>query len=173
MKVEPFYLKLQLILNLESVIFADIEKYSRMKDEKEVLFSVGIVFIITQVYYESLMNLWKVQITATNEESNQVNKYLKTIRKQMDEEYSPSILFGFLLWGDIGEDDKTEKYVLKSLSNDDEDIPSIYHQGGNIFFEKGELNMALEFYTQAYNLRSQRLPSDHPHIAASLNNTGL
>ncbi|CAF4043942.1 unnamed protein product [Rotaria sordida] len=160
---------------LESVIFADIETYSRIQEEKEVLFSLGAVFISTHVRYDSSMNIWKVYMTATDEGSQQANEYLKFTQKQMEAEYSPIILFGYLLWRDVGEVDKAEKYfkiLLKSLPYDHEDIPFVYHQMGNIFFEKGEWNMALDFYMKAYDLRCQRLPSDHLQIASSLNRIG-
>ncbi|CAF3679796.1 unnamed protein product [Rotaria sp. Silwood1] len=101
---------------LKSVIFADIETYSRMKDETNVLFSVGAVFIITQIHYDSLMNmnLWKIQMKATDDDWKQVDEYLITIGKQIKEEYSSTILFGCLLWPDIGEFDRLEKN-LKTL----------------------------------------------------------
>ncbi|CAF3985511.1 unnamed protein product, partial [Rotaria sp. Silwood2] len=161
---------------LKSVIFADTEKYSRMKDEKEVLFSVGAVFIITQIQYDALMNLWKIQMKATDDGWKQVDEYLITIRKQMEEEYSPTILFGCLLWRDIGEINRAEKYfktLLKSLPNDHADIPSLYHQMGNVYYAKNDFDTALDYYTLGYNLRCQYLPSDHYQIAASLNNLGI
>jgi tetratricopeptide (TPR) repeat protein len=160
---------------LESVIFADIDTYSRMQEEKEVLFSLGAMFIITQVDYDSSMNIWKVYMKATDEGSKQASEYLKFIRNQMEEEYSPAILFGYLLWRDIGAVDKAKKYfqtLLESLPHGHEDIPSVYHQIGGIFYEKGEWNMALDFFTKAYDLRCQYLPSDHIQIASSLNNIG-
>ncbi|CAF4910727.1 unnamed protein product [Rotaria sp. Silwood1] len=101
---------------LKLVIFADTETYSRMKDETNVLFSVGAVFIITQIHYDSLMNmnLWKIQMKATDDDWKQVDEYLITIGKQIKEEYSSTILFGCLLWPDIGEFDRLEKN-LKTL----------------------------------------------------------
>lgn len=161
---------------LESVVFADIETYSRMQEEKEVLFSLGAAFIVTDVKYDLSMNAWKIYMTATDEGSQQVREYLNFIQKQLESEYSPTILFGYLLWRDIGEVDKAKKYfeiLLKTLPDYHEDVPSIYHQIGSIFYEKGEWNMALDFYTKAYDLRCQRLPSDHLQIAASLNRMGL
>jgi tetratricopeptide (TPR) repeat protein len=161
---------------LESISFADIEKYSRMKNEKEILFNLGSVFIIIQVQYDSIRNLWQVQMKATDEGSKHVNEYLKIIRKQMEEEYSPTILFGCFLWRDIGEVDKAEKYfktLLKSLPDNHEDIPTVYHQIGNVYLQKNEFDMALDHYTKALDLRRQYLPSDHFQIAASLNNIGL
>ncbi|CAF1466751.1 unnamed protein product [Rotaria sp. Silwood1] len=146
---------------LESVIFADIDTYSRMQGEREVLFSLGAVFIITEIKYDLCINVWKVYLTAIDEGSKEKSEYLKFIKKQMETDYSPTILFGDLLWRNMGEFDKAEKYfkiLLKSLPYDHEDIPSVYHQMGNIFFEKGELNVALDFYAQAYGLRCQRLP---------------
>jgi tetratricopeptide (TPR) repeat protein len=161
---------------LESVVFADIEPHSRMQGEKEVLFSLGAIFIITQIIYDSSMNIWKVYMTATDEGSKQASEYSKFIQNQMEEEYNPTILFGYLLWRDVGKIDKAEKYfkiLLKSLPDDHEDIPSVYHQLGNVFFHKEEWNIALDFYTKAYDLRSQCLPYDHLQIASSLNRIGL
>jgi tetratricopeptide (TPR) repeat protein len=160
---------------LESITFADIEAYSHMQGENEVLFSLGAIFIITEVKYDSFMNILKIYMTATDEGSKQVSDYLKFIQNQMESEYSPIILFGYLLWRDIGEVDKAEKYfniLLKSLPYDHEDIPSVYHQMGNVFYEKDEWNIAFDFYTKAYDLRCQRLPSDHLQIASSLNRIG-
>ena len=160
---------------LKSVIFADIETSSHMQGEKEVLFSLGAVFIITQVKYDSSMRIWKVYMTATDERSKQASEYLKFIQNQMESGYNPTILFGYLLWRDIGKVEKAEKYfemLIKSLPEDHEDIPSVYHQMGNAFYEKGEWNMALDFYTKAYDLRSRLLPSNHLQIASSLNRLG-
>jgi hypothetical protein len=59
----------------------------------------------------------------------------------MEEEYNPIIFFSCLLWRDIGEVDRAEKYfktLLKSLPNDHEDIPSLYHQIGNVYYAKND-----------------------------------
>jgi hypothetical protein len=65
----------------KAVIFADIEKYSRKKDEKKILFSLGAVFIIAEIQYDSLMDLWKIQPKATDKDLKQTYEYLITIRK--------------------------------------------------------------------------------------------
>ena len=122
------------------------------------------------------MNLWRINLTATDEGSQQAREYLNFIQQQLEAEYSPTILFGYILWRDIGEIDKAMKYfenLLKSLPHDHEDIPSVYHQIGSIFYEKGEWNMALDFYTKAYDLRCRHLPPDHLQIASSLHRMGL
>jgi hypothetical protein len=96
---------------LETVVFADIDKYSRMRGEKEVLFSLGAVFKIDSVEYDDTHRLWQVTITATDEASANVQDYLKLQREQMEDvNLSPTILFGALLWGDLGQIDKAEKY---------------------------------------------------------------
>lgn len=161
---------------LESVIFADIETYSHMRGEQEVLFSLGAIFIITQVKYDSSINIWKIYLTATDEGSQQAREHLDFIQKQLEADFSPTILFGYLLWRDIGKIDQAEKYfktLLISLPYDHEDIPSVYHQMGNVFYEKDEWNMALDFDKKAYDLRCQCSPSDHLQIASSLNTIGL
>ena len=161
---------------IESVIVADIETHSRMQGEKEMLFSLGTAFIVTDVKYDFSLKLWRIYLTATNQGTQQALEYFHFIQEQLETEYSSTILFGYLLWRDIGEVDKAKKYfeiLLQSFPDDHEDVPSAYHQIGSIFYEKGDWTQALDFYTKAYDLRCQRLPSDHLQIAASLNRMGL
>ncbi|CAF0967163.1 unnamed protein product [Didymodactylos carnosus] len=157
---------------LKTVIFADIDQKSTMKGEKEVLFSLGAVFKIESVEYDTEMTLWKIQMVATDEGSKDVEEYLK-LQKQETEEYTPTILFGRLLLIEMGQIEKAEKYfytLLKTLPKEHADLAAVIDQIGNVFYKKGDLNSALEKYKEAYELRLKRLPFGHPHLAASLNN---
>ncbi|CAF5078712.1 unnamed protein product [Rotaria sp. Silwood1] len=112
----------------------------------------------------------------TDDDWKQVDEYLITIRKQMEEEYSSTILFICLLWPDIEEFDRVEKYfktLLKSLPNHHVDVPSFYHQLENIYYAKNDFDTALDYYILGYNLRCQYLSSDHYQIAVPLDNLGI
>ncbi|CAF5076749.1 unnamed protein product [Rotaria sp. Silwood1] len=94
----------------------------------------------------------------------------------MEEEYSSTILFICLLWPDIEEFDRVEKYfktLLKSLPNHHVDVPSFYHQLENIYYAKNDFDTALDYYILGYNLRCQYLSSDHYQIAVPLDNLGI
>jgi hypothetical protein len=45
--------------NLKHCIFANIEFFSHVPDEREVLFNIGTVFKINNVYFDKQINLWK------------------------------------------------------------------------------------------------------------------
>ncbi|CAF4746225.1 unnamed protein product, partial [Rotaria magnacalcarata] len=109
------------------ITFADIDKYSQLQGEEEVLFSLGTVFCIKAVEFVSTLNLWKVKMTATDELSNKIkDAFNLTIGT---ENRSPSILFGNLLINEYGLFDIGEKFfqmLLKNLSPNHDDIFDIY-----------------------------------------------
>ncbi|CAF0971181.1 unnamed protein product [Didymodactylos carnosus] len=172
LKVILFEIKVD--CRLKNVTFGDINKYSKMKCEQEVLFSLGAVFKIDEVQYDTNLQLFKIKMTATDDGSKGAEEYLNYVRRQLDN-YTPTILFGRLLWNEMGQLMKAEKYfhtLLKTLPNDHEDLSAVYNQLGNVYYRKGEVDLALENSLRAFELRQKLLPSDHPHLAGSLNNLG-
>ncbi|CAF2915301.1 unnamed protein product [Rotaria sp. Silwood2] len=173
MKTVLFEIKVQ--SNLEKVMFADVDQYSRIQGEQEVLFSVGAVFKIDNIQFDLYLQLWKIAMTATDDGLTNIQNYVNSIRQEIDD-ISPSILFGALLFNEMGQIDKAEKYfnmLLKTLPRDHPDVPDAYDQIANIFAEQGKLNMALENYTHAYEIRQVRFLNDDIHIANSLHNLGF
>lgn len=161
--------------NLEKIVFANIDKYSRITDEQEVLFNIGSVFKIDDVQFDSNLHLWKIEMTATDDGSKNVQDYVNSIQEEIDD-ISPNILFGALLFNEMGQIDKSENYfniLLKTLPNNHHDIPDVYDQLANIFTEQGKLDVALESYTHAYELRKLHYINDDIHIATSLHNLGF
>ncbi|CAF3102904.1 unnamed protein product [Rotaria socialis] len=160
--------------SLEKIVFADVDKYSHIGGEQEVLFSLGSVFKIDTVQWDSHQQVWKIEMTATDDGSKNVEEYINSIRQEIDD-ISPTILFGALLVNEMGQIDKAEKYfdmLLRTLPKDHRDIADIYDQIANIFVEKRNLNMALENYLCAYEIRRSRFDSNDIHIANSLHNLG-
>jgi hypothetical protein len=102
---------------LKTVIFADIAHKGRIEGEEEVLFNLNSFFKIRSVYFDSTLDLWKVQLHATDEGLEKVEEYLKLSKQEM-EECSPIIYFGRLLIVELGQVDRAGKYfniLLKSL----------------------------------------------------------
>ncbi|CAF0907703.1 unnamed protein product, partial [Didymodactylos carnosus] len=155
---------------LQTVVFADIEDYSQMKGENEVLFSLGTVFKIDNVRFDSELYCWKIQMTATDDGSVNIQDYINAKRKQTDD-YSPTVLFGRLLLLELGEMDKAEKYfrmLLKTLPAEHDDLAAVYNNLGNVFYAKHQVNLAFNYFARAYMLRRQSLNPEHPQIALYL-----
>ncbi|CAF4166538.1 unnamed protein product [Adineta steineri] len=160
---------------LKTVIFTDVGDRSRIKGEEEVLFNLNSLFKIVSVCFDSKLNVWKVQLNATDDGAEKVEEYLSLSKQQM-EEYSPLIYFGKLLLDELGQVDRAGKYfnmLLKSLPHDHSDIAAVYNNIGRVHDRRNELSLALKNYEIAYEMRRKQLPSNHPHIAGSLNNIGL
>ncbi|CAF0934451.1 unnamed protein product [Adineta steineri] len=159
---------------LKTVIFTDVGDRSRMKGEEEVLFVLNSLFKIVSVCFDSKLNVWKVELNATDEGAEKVEEYLLLSKQQM-EVSSPLIYFGRLLRDELDQVDRAGKYfnmLLKSLPDGHPDIAAAYNNIGLVHRERNELNLALKNFEIAYEMRQKQLPSNHPHIAGSLHNIG-
>ncbi|CAF1189331.1 unnamed protein product [Adineta ricciae] len=160
---------------LQTAVFANIDQFSFVEGEKEVLFSLGSVFKIDNIIYDSPFYSCKIQMTATDERSISIQEYLNAKRQQMND-YSPTILFGRLLFLELGQLDKGERYfrmLLKTLPPDHEDFASACNNLGNVFYGKRQLNLALECFVRAYLLRRRNSHGNYSGIGATLMNIGF
>ncbi|CAF1025818.1 unnamed protein product [Adineta steineri] len=159
---------------LTSVIFADIDEYSKMKGEEEVLFGLNTTFRIDSIKMDKTLNMWKIKLSTTTEGNTRIEEYMKLQEEQM-KDFSPMIYFGRLLLNELGKVEQAEKYfkkLLTTLSPTHPDISDVYNNIGNVYDEKGETNLALQNYEESYRVRQKILPKNHPKIAASLHNIG-
>ncbi|CAF3121515.1 unnamed protein product [Rotaria socialis] len=171
----PILCEIVVDYKLKNAIFADISKLSVMKHEKEILFGLGTVCRIISVIYDEALNLWKMIMEVTDDDLNNVEDFVNLKKNEM-QSYSSTIVFGRLLFFELGQTEKAQNYfqkLLNTLPDDHEDISSVYHNLGNIFRQKKEFNLALNYYVTAYNLRQKRFCRNHTHIASSLRNIGL
>ena len=161
--------------SLKSVVAADIEQFSEMKGEQEVLLGLGTTFKIESVGMDETLNLWKIHLVTTDEGVERTEQYLRA-QKEMMKEYSPLISFGRLLWNELGQIDRAEKYfknLLKSVPQDHPDISDIYNGMGCVYAKKGKLDLALNYYKEAYQIRKQTLQETDPKMAGSLHNIAV
>ncbi|CAF1320417.1 unnamed protein product [Adineta steineri] len=160
---------------LTSVIFADIDEYSKMKGEEEVLFGLNTTFRIDSIKMDETHNMWKIKLSTTTEGNTRIEEYMKLQEEQM-KDFSPMIYFGRLLLNELGKVEQAEKYfkkLLTTLSPTHPDISDVYNNIGNVYRSKGETNLALQNYEESYRIRQKVLPKNHPKIGASLHNIGL
>ncbi|CAF3178502.1 unnamed protein product [Rotaria sp. Silwood2] len=161
-------------VSLKRVIFADVHEQSEIPSEQEVLFSHGATFRMNSVDFDSNLNTWKVVMTVTDEGLDNVQEY-KLLLDELMQDQSSTVLFGAFLWRDMEYIEHAKKFfdeLLVRLPSDHSDLPFIYNYIGTVYYEKGEFNLALEYYQKAYKYRQERLSSDHPNIIASLHNIG-
>jgi tetratricopeptide (TPR) repeat protein len=167
---ESVLFEIQADPSLNPVIFADVADKSRIEGEEEVLFNLNALFKIHSATFDSTLQLWKVQLNATDEGVEKVDEHLTLSKREM-EEYTPIIYFGRLLLFQLGQVDRAGKYfnmLLKSLPSDHPDIASVYNNIGNVHYQKEDFNLALKNYEIAYEIRRKRLAPNHPDLAGSL-----
>ena len=151
----------------KTIFFADIEQYSAIPDEKEVLFDIASVFRINNVTYDNRKNCWIIHMATTDDGSIKLKDYKKNLAQEL-ENNSPVILLGSLL-NDIGYANTAENYfhfLLKTLPRDNADLGDIYHNLGRAVRAQGHFRQAIDYYRFAHQIRTTR--GDHFGIAKSL-----
>lgn len=160
--------------SMRTVVFADVEKKSRMKDEDEVLFTLNSLFKIDSVTFDSVRKIWTVKLMGSEEGTEQVREHIASIKQRLGE-YPPIIYFGRLLTKELAQIDRAEKYfqmLLKSLPSDHEDIAAVYLQMGTIYDRRGDLNAALKHFNLSYEIGQNRRPPNYPQLAGALGSIG-
>jgi len=84
--------------DVESVILAPIEGESNFVDEKEVLFNLNAVFIIESIDFDEKHQVWKVRMTAMDDGSRYVDKFLEAAAMTEERKlYTPLIFYDHVL----------------------------------------------------------------------------
>ncbi|CAF1627023.1 unnamed protein product [Didymodactylos carnosus] len=155
---------------LTCIVVCDVDKYSEMSGENEILFSIGTVFKINCMTFDMDQNAFKIVMTATDNGFDKVQEHITATYEQFSYMQKP-ILFGRLLIN-MGDYLKAERYynlMLESVEKDSLDAADIIHETANINYLKGQFTIALLKYKYAYDIRKKYLSdTNHPNIAKSL-----
>lgn len=153
----------------ESVIFADISKFSAFPNEAEVLFDLGTAFLLESIRYDE--HMWLVRMNATSEGQVITQSYVEQKRREM-EPVSVTVVFGALMC-EMGEYEKSQKYFEQLLVNpNDEDVAAIEFSIGRALHAKGEWSEARTYYDRSYNRMMIAEPPRVKDSAWVLNNIG-
>ncbi|CAF4466749.1 unnamed protein product [Rotaria sp. Silwood2] len=146
---EPVLFIINIDINENKIIVADIAAESMMPDELEVLFDLGSIFEINSITEDDVQipSKWTIVMTASNDGDKILNDYILFKRGDM-EEFDINILFGEFLY-DMGEYQKAEKYFQNLLST--EDTPQRRYSLGMVHTLKGEYDRAVYYLQSAYN----------------------
>ncbi|CAF1026720.1 unnamed protein product [Rotaria magnacalcarata] len=146
---EPVLFIINIDVNEDKIIVADIAADSMMPDELEVLFDLGSIFEINSITEDDTQkpSKWTLSMTASNNGEKILNDYILFKRQDM-EGFDISIIFGEFLY-DMGEYQKAEKYFENLLLT--EDTPQRRYSLGMVHCLKGEYDQALYHLQSAYN----------------------
>ncbi|CAF3745670.1 unnamed protein product [Rotaria sp. Silwood1] len=161
--------------NTSKIVVADIEHFSRSPDEKEVLFGIGTICKIDDIFQDSVLQKCRIKIIVSDEALEHVQKYTEFIRKELEETNSTR-LFGKLLV-ELGQYLKAEshfKLVLKILSKNHLDIAKSCISLGCDYRESGNYRTAVELLKEALMIREHNYSGrDHYNIATTLMSIGV
>lgn len=151
-------------------ILADIGEMSMISDEAEVLFDLGSTFKIDKVFYDKTERFWTVEMTTTDEGEMVTNEYLTSTRNQVLQ--STNILtFGQLLLL-MGEPYKAQQYYETLLLYSKEFNAPIYHMLGLAYTVTHDFSKAIDNTMRARDLFLNAGPSNMKYAAHATSSIG-
>jgi len=170
--IQPSLFQIQIDLDLNDLIFADISSMSVYPEEEEILFDLGCAFKIMKVEFNEDKQIWIVELNLTNESRQVVDKYFESNRREM-EKGNILLVFGLLLT-EMGEYHKAQIYFEKLLaSNTIDDRAALFTNIGRVKFYKGLYREALKDFKTVYEIQRQEEPINYLDFARTMNNLGL
>ncbi|CAF2770384.1 unnamed protein product [Rotaria sp. Silwood2] len=164
-----FVMTIDTTLCHKSKPFADVSRHSYMKDENEILLSMGTIFRIVSVDIED--NVWIVKLTFTEQEDKRLIELID-YQKMTLREKETVVVLGRILQ-DMGEMEKAKRYynlILQSSLEDSVEVSSIYNNLGVMAKDEYKYEEALNAYEKSMNINKRILSEIHPHTAMSYNN---
>ena len=154
----------------ESIVFADISKFSAYEEEKEVLFDLSSTFQIQSINEDTTWNFHVIKLQATDTGIQTTKKYIE-LNKRDHDETSLTILFGKLLV-QMGKYDQALKYFRSLLTDPslENDVARVYNEMGSACMFKLELNEAYEYFQRAYQMMMNSKPRRVKDAARPLTN---
>jgi tetratricopeptide (TPR) repeat protein len=143
--------------------FANIKSYNFNKEE-EVLFMLGSVFEIVDVYRQE--GIWIVKLKLCSDNSEQLD---------LIKDENKFLSFGHVLMT-MGKVEEAEIYYRRLIEELEQtqhaDLARCYEALGGVADEKGEYSASLELYGKALKINMEKLDERHPDIASNYNSIG-
>ncbi|CAF0936908.1 unnamed protein product [Didymodactylos carnosus] len=152
-------------------IHLDIAEYSEFPYEQEVLFDLGVIFRIENVFYDDNDKIWLVRLKTVNKGPELIDDYLEYSRTEMAE---TNILFVFgQLLIVIGKYDESQLYSENLLAHSTTDRAQCYFHLARAQYFQLNFESAFKNYHQSMLLEYQEPPLQMNRIAKILNNIGV
>ncbi|CAF3082836.1 unnamed protein product [Rotaria sp. Silwood2] len=139
--------------------YAHIENSSNFSHEEEILFSIGTIFRIENV---EQMNdtVWSVELKLYNRDNLELKQLMISFEEQIGK--TPTLFDLDKIFCYMGDHDRAEKYsriLLEQLSPNDDSMLIVYTNIGDTYLNRGNFQIASEYYEQALSIASN-LESD-------------
>lgn len=169
------FFELQIDPSISTIPFALLDDVSAFSDsEKEILFSMHTVFRINEVQQIDNRRFWKVKLTLTNDNDEQLKRLTDYMLK--DIKGLPDRLQLIVLLLKMGELNKAEEIChtkSKSGSIDSSADALLFHYTiGLIRSMKRDQNTSLSHLKKVLEVSQTYLPADHPILAELYANIG-
>ena len=156
---------------ISSTPFALIEKFSCIKTEKEILFSMHTIFRMNSI--TSIRNsetLFEANLKMTADDDQQLRALSERIRQEVVGETGWKRLGQLLI--KLNHFDQAEELysALLDQTSDARMKASYYNHLGYIKNGLGDYCMAIVYYEKAREMKEKILPENHPSLATSYNN---
>ncbi|CAF3098223.1 unnamed protein product [Rotaria sp. Silwood2] len=157
--------------------FASIREFSKIKDEDEILFSVGTIFRVVHVINEPESNQdWYVRLKLVNDnDDNEITEFQNELEQEFCTNCDLYSLGSVLI--KMGDYDKAQRYfhiILEHATRNQAIIPSVYTYLGIIYNYKGNYQQALEYCTERNHLYhyDDEIGQTYTHIGSNYNQLG-
>ncbi|CAF1259604.1 unnamed protein product [Adineta steineri] len=144
--------------SIDKFSYANIARESAFGEaEKEVLFTMGVIFRILSITQDSNEDVWIVQLKLSDEEDEHLHVISSIIKKDMADPYKPLIklikIMGRMQYLDDAEHFSLVAIEDNSINSDFNLLSLVYYQLGVTYKSKKNINEAIIYFKKALNTK--------------------
>ncbi len=153
--------------------FADISKYSHFTNETEVLFMIGSIFRLKNIYLND-EHVWIIEMSLCSDDEYDLKQVLLHMKHQIGYGETDLRILGKLLWK-MGKFDLAEKYfkrLINELSSSDHLLCNLYEDLGELASQTGDYDMSVEWLQKSLEVKKQNESTVKTHSNTTDNSNG-
>lgn len=158
----------------DSKPFANITSLSFYTNEEEVLFMVGSIFRLVEIFNRN--EIVEIFMELSTDRGHEVKPILNHMKHRIGDGDGPTDLLSFgTVLCNMGKFDDAERYfqrLLSELPSTDHRIADIYHNLGEVTSEKGDFDVSVNYFRKSIEMKQKRHIRDSIEIARSYNSIG-
>ncbi|CAF2513802.1 unnamed protein product [Rotaria sp. Silwood2] len=153
---------------VKSKPFADISSLSYFTHESEILFMVGCIFRLTNIYRDENEKIWTIQMQLAEDNDNNLKKLFEQLKSDYggDEDEADLKSFGDVLQH-MGKYDLAEKIYIdlrKKCTPDDSSYSQLCFSFGMLYKERKDFDRSLQWFQRALDRKLRTEPTDLVYI---------
>jgi tetratricopeptide (TPR) repeat protein len=144
--------------------FADISSYSYFPDESEILFMIGSIFRLLNIYQNN-EQIWIIQLILCGDDEHDLKnlfEYMKESHADSDNE-ATLLSFGQVLYK-MSKYDQAEKYYYRLLNEpllNNSSRSHLYYSLGLVTMDKGNYDLSLMWLNKSLEIKMQTNPYEY------------